>query len=232
MAPTFLLAVAGSLVAGPALGWLFLRLIARVQHVPTAIILQFVSTFGVWILADRIGLSGVLTMVVLRHDAWRARRRKHAGAHPDSILRRLGNRRLRPEHPGVHLHRPADPPDPGRTSSAPRGRYFAVAGAVLADGDRRAHRLAHVLQCASFAGAIGGVGFHPPRPMLRPTVGSGLVISWAGMRGIVTLAAALALPAGFPFRDLIVLTAFSVVLGTLLIQGLTLKPSVARPRSP
>jgi NhaP-type Na+/H+ or K+/H+ antiporter len=30
--------------------------------------------------------------------------------------------------------------------------------------------------------------------MLRPTVGSGLVISWAGMRGIVTLAAALALP--------------------------------------
>ena len=66
-------------------------------------------------------------------------------------------------------------------------------------------------------------GFHPPRPMLRPTVGSGLVISWAGMRGIVTLAAALALPEGFPARDLIVLTAFSVVLGTLLIQGLTLK---------
>jgi CPA1 family monovalent cation:H+ antiporter len=59
--------------------------------------------------------------------------------------------------------------------------------------------------------------------MLRPTVGSGLVISWAGMRGIVTLAAALALPAGFPARDVIVLTAFSVVLGTLLIQGLTLK---------
>jgi len=67
-------------------------------------------------------------------------------------------------------------------------------------------------------------GFHPPRPMLRPSVGSGLVISWAGMRGIVTLAAALALPAGFPFRDLIVLTAFAVVLGTLSLQGLTLKP--------
>jgi CPA1 family monovalent cation:H+ antiporter len=66
-------------------------------------------------------------------------------------------------------------------------------------------------------------GFHPPRPMLRPTVGSGLVISWSGMRGIVTLAAALALPAGFPARDLIVLTAFFVVLGTLLVHGLTLK---------
>jgi len=59
--------------------------------------------------------------------------------------------------------------------------------------------------------------------MLRPTIGSGLVISWAGMRGIVTLAAALALPPAFPYRNLIVLTAFSVVLGTLVIQGLTLK---------
>jgi CPA1 family monovalent cation:H+ antiporter len=60
--------------------------------------------------------------------------------------------------------------------------------------------------------------------MLRPTVGSGLIVSWAGMRGIVSLAAALALPPAFPYRDLIVLTAFSVVLGTLVIQGLTLRP--------
>ena len=49
------------------------------------------------------------------------------------------------------------------------------------------------------------------------------------MRGIVTLAAALALPDGsgnlpaFPYRDLIVLTAFAVVLGTLVIQGFTLR---------
>src|SRR5215210_7026379 len=61
--PAFLFAVVGSVIVGPALGWLSLRVSGRVQHVPTAIILQFVSTFGVWILADRIGLSGVLTMV-------------------------------------------------------------------------------------------------------------------------------------------------------------------------
>src|SRR3989475_5074150 len=41
VAPTFMLAVAGSLVAGPALGWLFVRVIERVQHGPTSIILQF-----------------------------------------------------------------------------------------------------------------------------------------------------------------------------------------------
>jgi CPA1 family monovalent cation:H+ antiporter len=44
------------------------------------------------------------------------------------------------------------------------------------------------------------------------------------MRGIVSLAAAMALPSAFPYRNLIVLTAFAVVLGTLVIQGLTLKP--------
>ena len=63
VAPAFALAVAGSLVAGPALGWLFMSLTRNVRDVPTAIILQFIGTFGVWILADRIGLSGVLTMV-------------------------------------------------------------------------------------------------------------------------------------------------------------------------
>jgi hypothetical protein len=74
-------------------------------------------------------------------------------------------------------------------------------------------------------------GFHPPRPMLPPTVRGALIISWSGMRGVVTLAAALALPSGaggvaFPYRDLIILTAFCIVLGTLILQGLTLKPLV------
>ena len=46
------------------------------------------------------------------------------------------------------------------------------------------------------------------------------------MRGIVTLATAFALPGHFPQRDLIVLTAFAVVLATLVVQGLTLAPLV------
>ena len=48
-----------------------------------------------------------------------------------------------------------------------------------------------------------------------------VLISWSGMRGLVTLATAFALPPTFPHRDLIVLTAFVVVLGSLIIQGLT-----------
>jgi NhaP-type Na+/H+ or K+/H+ antiporter len=105
---------------------------------------------------------------------------------------------------------------------AGRGRYFAVAGAVLVTVS--VVRLAwHVSFNAVVRWRQNLRGFNPPRPMLRPSVGSGLISSWAGMRGTVTLAAATALPPSFPFRDLIVLTAFSVVLGTVL-QGLTLKP--------
>ena len=51
-----------------------------------------------------------------------------------------------------------------------------------------------------------------------------ILVSWSGMRGLVTLATAFALPLDFPGRDLIVLCAFCVVLGTLIIQGLTLRP--------
>jgi monovalent cation/hydrogen antiporter len=62
--------------------------------------------------------------------------------------------------------------------------------------------------------------------MTAPTVESGIVVSWCGMRGIVTLAAAFALPESFPYRDLMLLTAFAVVLGSLVIQGLTLRPLI------
>ena len=53
------------------------------------------------------------------------------------------------------------------------------------------------------------------------------VLSWAGMRGVVTLAAALLLPTDTPYRDVLVLIAVVVTVGTLLIQGTTL-PGLAR----
>lgn len=50
----------------------------------------------------------------------------------------------------------------------------------------------------------------------------GAVLVWAGMRGVVTLAAAQSLPADTPHRALLVLIAFAVAAGTLLVQGGTL----------
>ncbi len=223
VAPTFLFAVAGSVVVGPALAWLFLQAINRVRHVPTAIILQFASTFGVWILAEELGLSAVLTMVCYAITVARtapertpARIRVPSYAVWETAVFVLNI--LAFIFIGLQIRPILESLEP-----AVRGRYFIVAGAVL---------LTVIVVRFAWHMSFNAVirwrdrrhGFRPPRPMLRPTVGSGLVISWAGMRGIVSLAAALALPAAFPFRDLIVLTAFSVVLGTLVIQGLTLKP--------
>ena len=58
------------------------------------------------------------------------------------------------------------------------------------------------------------------------------VISWAGMRGVVTLAAAFVLPADTPQRAVLVLAAFVVVAGTLALQGMTLPPLIRRLRLP
>jgi CPA1 family monovalent cation:H+ antiporter len=227
VAPTFLLAVAGSLVAGPVLGWITLRLMKRVQHVPTAIILQFVTVLGVWILAEHIGLSGVLTMVCYAISVARgapqltpARKRLPTYAVWETVVFALNilafifiGLQIRPIFESLE--------------AADRGRYVAVAVAVLVTVI--VVRLAwHMSFNTIIRWRHRRFGFSPPRPMLRPTAGSGLVISWAGMRGIVTLAAALALPPAFPYRNLIVFTAFSVVLGTLVIQGLTLKPLLRR----
>lgn len=48
------------------------------------------------------------------------------------------------------------------------------------------------------------------------------VVGWAGVRGVVTLALALSVPEGMPGRDFILVASFSVIAGTLLIQGMTL----------
>jgi Na+/H+ antiporter len=70
------------------------------------------------------------------------------------------------------------------------------------------------------------------RPATKPFSHT-FLLSWAGMRGAVSLAAALAIPLtthagrGFPERDLIIFLTFCVILGTLVLQGLSL-PALIR----
>ncbi|HEY5919530.1 MAG TPA: Na+/H+ antiporter [Chryseolinea sp.] len=65
-----------------------------------------------------------------------------------------------------------------------------------------------------------------------PAVKMVTIVAWSGMRGVVSLAAALALPltvagsAPFPNRDLIIFLTFCVILATLVLQGLTLRPLI------
>jgi CPA1 family monovalent cation:H+ antiporter len=69
---------------------------------------------------------------------------------------------------------------------------------------------------------------HDPSPPWRAL----FVIGWAGMRGIVSLAAALALPAEFPDRELMLFITFGVILATLVLQGLTLPPLIRAMKLP
>ncbi len=57
-------------------------------------------------------------------------------------------------------------------------------------------------------------------------LGSSTVISWAGMRGVVTLAIALSVPEAMPGRDLILAAAFAVILATVMVQGTTMGPLI------
>lgn len=59
-----------------------------------------------------------------------------------------------------------------------------------------------------------------------PPLAVPVVMSWAGMRGVVSLAIALSLPLEFPGRDFILATTFAVILVTVLVQGVTLGPLI------
>ena len=59
-----------------------------------------------------------------------------------------------------------------------------------------------------------------------PPLAVPVIMSWAGMRGVVSLAIALALPGAFPGRDFIQAATFAVILMTVLVQGATLGPLI------
>jgi len=217
--PAFLLVAFGSVVAGWVLAWLTSGLIRRVADAPTATILQFVTTFGVWLVAERLHLSGVVTVVTFGLTAARSSTLSMPAAVRVSsfstwetatfvlnvLAFTLVGLQLRPLLPALEQGQHID--------------WLGFALAILAVVV--AVRLAWVL--------LYGI-LHRDDPSMadamtrRASMKAALVVGWSGMRGIVTLAAALALPQEFPHRGFILLTAFVVVLGTLVIQGLTLKP--------
>ena len=61
--PTLALATIASALLGLALGRLLMAVLNRLRHVATVILMQFLSVFLVWILAERLGLSGIITLV-------------------------------------------------------------------------------------------------------------------------------------------------------------------------
>ena len=147
VAPAFLLGVAGSVVAGLALSWLAVRVMARVQHVPTAIILTFVTTIGVWLFAEHAGLSGVLTTVcyaiaIAQTAPARisARMRIATNTVWETVIFALNI--LAFIFVGLQIG-----PIMENLERSPARALFRVRGRGAAHRHRRAHRVAHGVQC-------------------------------------------------------------------------------------
>jgi CPA1 family monovalent cation:H+ antiporter len=83
---------------------------------------------------------------------------------------------------------------------------------------------AYLAVLASRAGVIAVVSslLRPTRERMPPAWG--LVLTWGGLRGALSMVLALSLPLDFPFRDLLITMTFGVVIATLLVQGLTMAP--------
>ena len=216
--PTLLGITVGSVVLGLVLAWPILAVLARVRDLATTVVFQFCSTFGVWLLAEHLQLSGILTMVVYAiatsrraHEVFSARLRISSAAVWEVAIFVLNV--LAFTLMGFQLEAILD-----RVAGPTAARYGAVAAAICA-----------AVIVARIAWVAGAAAFARDRGWRENAV-----IAWCGMRGPVTLAAALALPAGvggaaaFPHRDLILVTSFGVVLGTLVLQGLTLRPLLRR----
>ncbi|WP_376703248.1 cation:proton antiporter [Mesorhizobium sp. ISC25] len=219
--PMILLSTVGSLAAGYVLGRLSLAILGRIDDPASGTVVQFASTFGVWILADRIGLSAIITIVVYAMTIARTSPRRMPARNRVSsysvwetavfVLNVLAFVLM-----GLQARSIV-----GRLAEQGQSQAFVFALAVLAVVI--VSRLVWVLGCGAILRAVARLGDEDRRKD-APTLRGGVLIGWCGMRGLVTLAAAFALPAAFPGRDPIVLAAFTVVLGTLVLQGVSLKP--------
>jgi CPA1 family monovalent cation:H+ antiporter len=229
--PLLLFATLGSLALGFALSHVLIPLIARSHDPVVVVVLQFCGTFAVWSLAERLHLSGILTTVVFAMATARrsaeitpARVRVPTYAVWDFavfVLNVLAFILIGFQLKGIL----------GRIGTHTLAVYVGFGAAVCIASILA--RIAWVWTAAAYSRwrcrSRPWKSAHPPDRIGLSKRGAA-VVGWCGMRGIVTLAAALALPTagaggpGFPFRDLIVFSAFSVVLGTLVIQGMTVSP--------
>ena len=230
---SFLLVGGGGLVVGLALGWAVLPLWARVRDPSIFIALSLLTAYAVYVLAEEVlHVSGVLAVVSYGlYRGWRDPR-----IFPDASTRMRNI-----SFWGVLIF-------------LLESMLFVLIGQQLplilgGLGECRTSEIVlyaalvyFTLVAARFAWFIVVPSLNPvfDRLLRNPYAHSPwqqrLLMGWSGMRGAVSLAAALAVPmtieggGSFPERDLIVFLTFSAILATLVLQGLTLGPLIAALR--
>ena len=220
--PTLLVTCGGGVVLGWVLERISVLVFTRVKDIPVSVLFQFISTFAVWIIADRLRLSAIITMVtyamtIAQRVGGRMNARHRIASYAVWDVAVLVLNVLAFVLIGLQLR--------GILSRVrgPEWRTFALCAVAVC----ATVIVVRVVWVMTYRAALAWRWQAPKPGRTVPTVGSGILASWCGMRGIVTLAAALALPGGepgFPHRDLIVFSAFCVVLTTLVLQGMTLRP--------
>lgn len=225
LAPLVLIAAPGGAVLGIVFGALDVFLVSKLAGTMSSIVVQFVATYGAWVIADRLHLSSIVAVaamaMVFAHfgpSRTAARDRLNANAVWAALvfvlnvlaflLVGLQARVILVGLEGEALW---------------QALRFAAMTLLVVMGVRIAWVTAYGTALRRWQRREGANNSHAP----APTGQVAILVSWCGMRGLVTLATALALPSEFPSRDLIVLSAFGVVLGTLVLQGFTIRPLIA-----
>jgi CPA1 family monovalent cation:H+ antiporter len=198
----FLYSAAGGVAIGLAIGWLSVQVIRRQSDVALSIFVSVVTAYASYILAEEAGVSGVLSAVACGiFSGWTAHSAMDAGTRLSGIafwgVMTFGLETLLFVLLGLQVPLLAEELDVAPLA----GHALVVALCVIAV------RMAWALIPA------GGFG---------DTVQERIAVGWSGMRGAISLAAALAVPTSVPERPQILLLTFGVILVTLVGQGLTL----------
>jgi Na+/H+ antiporter len=219
----FVAGAAGGVAIGLLAGWLVAQVRRRIEDPLVEIVISLASGYLAYLPADRLGASGVLAAVTTGlYLGWRAPElasvsTRLLGTSFWKVLNYLLNTVLF-ILVGLQLHTILDGVS-GRAAPTLLGQAVVVSGVVIGV------RLAWMFTMPYVVRAIDR---RPSQRARRVGARQRLVSSWSGMRGAVSLAAALALPlegeAGRPFpeRNLLILLTFAVIFATLVLQGLTL----------
>ena len=214
------LAAPGGVLLGMALAHVSLRVSPAVSGTLGGNILQFVSAFLFWIVAEHLQLSAVLAVVAFamtiassRAVRGSPRMRVHSYAVWATVVFLLNV--LAFLLMGMQARTIVGRMPPERLAQAAWFVALVIIAVIVV-------RLVIVILFNRLARRFAVL-----RGDIEPaTLRQGVLVGWAGMRGLITLATAFALPGDFPQRDVVVLTAFGVVLATLIVQGLTLAPLI------
>jgi Na+/H+ antiporter len=215
-------ATAGVLI-GLVVGWAISEIRRLLDDVPVEITISLLSGYAGYLPAERIGASGVLAAVTVGVViGWRAPRISTArmrlqGYAVWEILIFLLNALL---FVLIGLQLPLILDDlSGLPPGTLLGQAVAVSAAVI---------LTRIAWLNTTPYVVRLLDRRPAQRDRRVGWRLRMVTAWAGMRGAVSLAAALALPADFPQRNVILLMTFAVILSTLVLQGLTLPALIRR----